>query len=246
MLYSPTTFHARLDLFAQGRGECGQFRIHRRKSGVKRDTVVRAICLLIMMVPLFAGCVALPWNDPHDLAYAAVSVVDWYDYPDKPSNVSFSSEHRSHRPKLKIDFTTDANLFTLTESNDYRIYDTSALCKRSMSPWIILSGPYIYWMGHDVSNFGHGHYPDGIEFARGPFTYYILTDITWMDRGINDDLPPHPAYDFRKNAEDICFNISAHQTFSIPFTTNTVVVPKEAIAAALNAAPWVDHWKYSN
>jgi hypothetical protein len=184
----------------------------------------------------------MPWIGPHDLALASVSVVDWKDYPDKPSNSPRTDTERKSRAMLKIEFTTNTNLLMFSNENKYWLGISSWFCDHPHdSDWLFPAIPTFYWRGLEASPDIVEQNVPGSTATKGPFTYYILADVTSFGNAPSG-VSPRRLYDLRQTAEDICFNVDVGQIIWIPYRSNTIVVPKEAIAAALRAAPWVYDW----
>lgn len=185
-----------------------------------------AICCL---VPLLSACIA--HDTPGDLTFISAQEVDWLDQSEMRAPERANGGQKTHRPLLKVEFSSHANLFKL--ANDYPVGNYSFFCDRPRDPTRV-SFPGVYFQGI------HIWWPDDRrsedELAPGPVTYYVFLDVAKPERP--NDIPPQKAFDLRQRPENVCFYLSGGNISGRGYRSNLVMVPKEAIAAALRVGPF--------
>jgi hypothetical protein len=65
--------------------------------------------------------------------------------------------------------------------------------------------------------------------------YYIFINVAGEARP--QDIPPQEAFDLRQRPADVCFYARGGNESGRGYRSNTVVIPKDAIAAALQKSP---------
>jgi hypothetical protein len=185
-----------------------------------------AICCL---VPLLSGCIA--HDTPGDLTFISAQEVDWLNQSEMRAPERANGGKKVHRPLLKVEFSSYANLFKFV--NNYPVGNDSFFCDRPRDPTRI-SFPSVYFQGI------HIWWPDDRrseeQLAPGPVTYYVFLDVAKPERP--KDIPPQKAYDLRQRPENVCFYLSGGNISGRGYRSNLVMVPKEAIAAALRVGPF--------
>lgn len=216
-----------------------------------RSTAVRAACLVPLIAPLLGGCIS---NTPVDLALASVQAVDWRDQDEMPGpgaspilgmvrnrdlalmGHSVTGGPKPSRLLLKVAFTSALNLSKYVIENSYNLGNTAYFCDSTKDPRTAhLSFPTVHWRGQRLGQ----HEPDPIErnvkSAGMPITYYIFIDAA--QEKVEPSNPPVEAYDLRQQSRDICFYVAGGNNSGFGYRSNTVVIPKDVIAAALRNLP---------
>jgi hypothetical protein len=196
---------------------------------------------------VLGGCVAA--NTPGDVTVVSVRTVDEHDVaempgPNAPPFLGMASDRqlrelgydvtggeKPHRLWLKVEFTSAMNLARFVIDRSYTLGAYGHLCSR---PKTVAASTYIYWQGKRLGN----HEPDPITpsgtIVGTPITYYIFVGVTGPKF-----TPPAPEleYDLRQHPEDVCFNLRGGKNSGFGYRSNTVVVSKAGIEAALRTLP---------
>jgi hypothetical protein len=210
---------------------------------------LRVVCLVLLVVSLFCGSVAADSLD--DLAFLSVQAVDWQDQNEMPGpgaspvlgmvnsrdleakGQSVTGHEKPHRPLLKIEFTSATNLSRFVIEHSFNLGNTAFLCDRP-SDVLTLSFSYVFWRGMRLGLQEADPIRRQNELLRVPVTYYIFIDVADKERPL--DKPPQKAFDLRQNPENVCFYVRGGNELGRGYKSNIVVVPKDAIAAALTKA----------
>ena len=210
-----------------------------------RSTIVGCLSFLSFMAPLLGGCIS---TRPKDLAFVSVQVVDQHDQleimpPSADPAFGLINEsqrekllaeagrlERPHQMLLKIEFSSQANLAEFMLDHSFNLGSHAFFCNRPKD-YVILSAPSVYWRGVWLN----GLERDPIEAASAapPFVYYFFAGVTWEQNQPSN--PPIIPFNLWERQEDICFSLKGGNGAGLGFKSNTVVVPKDAIAAALQA-----------
>ncbi len=197
-------------------------------------------CLLISIMAILSGCIST--DTPNDLTFRSVNLVDWKDQSELPgplpelgiadlralvaSGHSLSGGVKWHRPLLKIEFTSTVDLPRFASKNGYNLMAEDFLCGHGNG-----SAP-IGFPGIFLSRFPL----DERNLARMPFkqtlaSYHIFVDVAGEARP--QDIPPREKFDLRQTAADVCFYARGGGETGFGYRSNMVMVPKAAIAKAL-------------
>lgn len=211
---------------------------------------LRVACLVPLVTSLFGGCVAA--DTPGDLAFVSVQAVDWHDQDEMPGpgaspvlgmvnsrdleaeGQSVTGKEKRHRPLLKIEFTSATNLSQFVIEHSYNLGNTAFLCDRP-NDRLTLSFSYVFWRGTRLGLQEADPIQRLNELSKVQVTYYIFIDVADKERPL--DKPPQKAFDLRQNPENICVYVRGGNESGRGYKSNVVVVPKDAIAAALTKTP---------
>lgn len=207
---------------------------------------------LVLWLCLFAplgGCVT-QFTD--DVEFVSVEAVDWRDYDEIPGPGSsillglvpeqtiiemgepVTGEKPEPRLHLKIDFSTRINIGKLIQERTHHLRSDAYFCDRPDEE-VLLGGYILYWNGY---RFGPGG-PDRIwwkpETAAAPIQYYFFTDVARSEE-VTHHFTFH-GFDLLNEPRDICFTLRGGQYEKLGYKSNTVVVPKAMIEAALRDLP---------
>jgi len=206
-------------------------------------------CVVPLIGTLLGGCVSA--NTPGDLTFVSVQAVDWYNVAELPgpnaspvlgmvserqlreAGESVSGGEKPHQLLLKVEFTSATNLPKFVQERSYNLGNTGFLCSRPDNRAGV-SFPYIFWQGIRLGQ----HEPDPISrygvAAGAPIVYYMFVGVAFPKF-----VPPKPEYeyDLRQKPEDVCFYVRGGSGSGGGYRSNTVIVPKAAIEAALRNLP---------
>jgi hypothetical protein len=136
----------------------------------------------------------------------------------------------SARRALAPNFSTT----TVDINNSFPLANYAFFCGHPQKD-VTLSFPDVFWQGNRLGQ----HEADVIQRYGGPagtlITYYIFVDVAREPR--LQDRPPQEGYDLRQKPEDLCFVLRGGDGSGRGYKSNTVVIPKDAVAAALAKAP---------
>lgn len=186
-----------------------------------------AICCLLL---LLSGCIAS--NTPGDLTFRSAQEVDWLDQAEMPGPEAVNGGKKTHRPLIKVEFSSGTSLLKFANANSYTVGNEAFFCDRP-NDFVRLSFPGVYSQGARVWLLDSRRSEE--DAAQGLVTYYVFVDVAGPARP--GDIPPQKAFDLRQHPENVCFYISGGNVTGSGYRSNTVVVPKEAIAAALRDGP---------
>jgi hypothetical protein len=134
---------------------------------------------------------------------------------------------------LKVEFTSAINLPRFAIDSSYNLANKTFFCGREKtSPFMSFAD--VFWRGNRLGL----HEGDPIErqdqASGAPIMYYIFIDVARAK--IIPSNPPQEGFDLRQKPEDVCFYIGGGNEFGRGYRSNTVVIPKELIVAALQKA----------
>ena len=221
----------------------------RCSSGKTKGIGVNLACLFSLVAPLLGGCVST--NTPSDLAFVSVQVVDWRDQAELPGpgaspvlgmvsnrdlvskGQSITGGEKSHRLLLKVEFTSTTNLSKFVIENSYNLGNETFFCDRQKaSPF--MSYPFVFWYNIRLGEHEADPIAQQSEAARGPITYYIFIDVA--RKKVVPSNPPQGGFDLRQKPEDVCFYVRGGNESGRGYRSNTVMIPRDAIVAALQKA----------
>jgi hypothetical protein len=145
-----------------------------------------------------------------------------------------AGDHSGEKPNrllLKAQFTSGVNLSEFIQENSYSLGNEAFLCNRP-DHRVILSFPGVY-MGNARPG-GANPLSRATEGKGIPITYYLF--LNPAGDKIVPSFPQVEAFDLRRNPEDICFYLRGGSGWG-GYRSNNVVIPAEAIAAALRGVP---------
>ena len=205
------------------------------------------LSFLSFMAPLLGGCIS---TKPKDLAFVSVRVVDRHDQleimpPSADPALGLINEsqrkkllaeagpiERPHQLLLKIEFSSHTNLAEFMRDHSFNLGSHAFFCGRPKDE-VILSGLSVYWNGVWLN----GLERDPIKASGGGngelITYYFFSSVAREENMPSN--PPLLSFDLKQQPEDICFSLKGGNGAGLGFKSNTVVVPKDAIATALQA-----------
>lgn len=191
------------------------------------------LILAILTVPILAGCVA--YDTPADLAFSRAELVDWRDRDELPEP---ERGKKFVRPLLKVDFVSSTNLAQFLIDRGAHGSFKAWFCDMRLG-WTLVGLPTVgkdtlglsgvFWRGEDVTL----PFEIAVRIAATPkpITYYAFLDV--VRRPTLPSIPPRQSYDLQQEPRDICFVVSGGNMAGLGYQSNIVVLPKEAIEAAL-------------
>ena len=193
---------------------------------MKGNLRVKTGAIICCLLPLLSGCIAS--NTPGDLTFRSAREVDWRDQAEMPGAKGLKGGEKGFKPLIKVEFTSGTNLLNFARTNSYTVLGEAFFCARP-DDYVRLSFVDVYSRGARVDGLERGE--TEADAAQGGATYYIFLNVAGLARP--SDIPPQKAFDLRQHAEDVCFYVRGGNVTGSGYKSNTVVVPKEAIAAAL-------------
>jgi len=192
---------------------------------------VSAWAVLCCLMPALSGCIS--YNTPGDLTFVSVREVDWRDVPELSQPNPLLGVQQRRGPLIKVEFSTNTNLFKFSRDNSYPIGTLAFFCDQSEG-LARLQHSAVYSQGErvDIADDQQAKW----AAVQEQLNHYIFFDVEAEAQP--KAKPPRRAYDLRQDPEDVCFHLrggAAPAPFG--FRSNTVVVPKAAIAAALRGEP---------
>jgi len=141
---------------------------------------------------------------------------------------------RHHELFLEAKFTSHIDLTKINYGDN--LGNEIFFCHRPDAN-TLLPTPYVYSNGHEVPS-GDNAEPTRLSDDKGRplFSYYIFFRVSRDENG-RLSKPPFASFDLRKNPEDVCFRLVGGAYRAFGYRSNTVVVPREMIAAALSNLP---------
>jgi hypothetical protein len=139
---------------------------------------------------------------------------------------------RQHELLLKVEFTSRTDF----EEIPYRdnLAAEAFFCHRP-DAHVLLGLWDVYSHGHEVPSGSVAGPLGAAAKVDKPITYYVFLRVARDER-----LPGKPqmeSFDLRLDPEDVCFTLAGGRYRAFGYTSNIVVVPKDAISAALHAVP---------
>jgi hypothetical protein len=195
----------------------------------------------LLALPPLAACSLLSPSAPSDLKFISVDTVDTTTLP-AWEQADISKVHYNPLPRkvLEVRFSSNSNLVEDGKNwNNTNILTVA--CRDWKDRYKFIQGPSggqipagpigmetstVYWNNIDVfDNFRS----ETLEGAK-PFIYHYYIDIHKKST-----YRPEASYDLNVNPQDVCFQITSAEMFRPGAHTNVIVIPKDAIAAALAA-----------
>lgn len=191
-----------------------------------------------------------------DVEFVSVEAVDWRDYDEIPGPGSsvllglvpeqtltrmgepITGEKKGPRLQLKIDFATKINIGKLIQQRTQRLRSDAYFCDRPDED-VLLGGYRLYWSGYRFGPGGPDHIWWEPETAEVPIHYYFFTDVVRPEE-VTRHFTFH-GFDLLHEPRDICFILRGGQYEKLGYKSNTVVIPKAVIEAALRDLPPAFH-----
>ncbi len=200
---------------------------------------LRPVAIYMILLNLCA-CVA---SAPEDVEFASVRAVDQFSQPEiKIVSMEDIFRHqfginegdakqRPHKLLLKIYFSTETDLWEFTQG---RGYDLGALAHFCDAPdkKVLLSFIDVYWNRRSVDSLRRNLIQQSIEAENGQrIEYYTFAEVKR-----DEPDPEFVSFDLSRDPRDLCIYLTGTNGV-FAFRSNTFVVPKEEIAAALRELP---------
>ncbi len=198
------------------------------------------LCVIGFVASAVSGCALY---EPHisDLALVSVEIV--------PARVLTTGKLRDSEPQIKITFSSEVDLVDIGQGKhffSFPVYQETTLCKNFASGrgGEISIGGEVFWKGGGVNGsntyYSHEDYSAELfrkfypEFKEQKLKYYEAFSSIRHVMGV-----PHPikvAFDLERQPEDLCLAVHGGDMLGATYRSNTVVVPKAAIAEAFREA----------
>lgn len=184
------------------------------------------LCILIYFTAT-SGCSALLPPGPQDLNLTSVRLFDLdYVVP------------RTRKQNVAINFSSGTDLAAYAHDHVFSINASVSLCaKDGKSSSMIYKYESVYWNGNEISPYMDASKNSEANSTRDmPRVYSVYIPVNQDEHmsPVYGD-PPIPAYDLRRNPEDLCLYLHGGDAFGRYFTSNSLVVPKTTLALALSA-----------
>jgi hypothetical protein len=187
-----------------------------------------------------SGCALISLPDPDDLALSSVAAVNSEDLSEYP----WSSEllHPPAEEMLRVDFATRYDLFHA--AHEYSIWNRVDFCKPDTD--VYNSGVnwnlHVYWNKLNLDDLDA--YAKNPELAKlynssTTRTFYVYIAVSHYESPNISHIsgePPALLYNLEEQPENVCLRVEGGTMLGQSFRSNTVFIPKEAIANALTAA----------
>lgn len=199
---------------------------------------------------LFTGlaltsCGFIPRQAPTDLHFVKAQTVNWVDMSEKIKKSIKLTDKSPAAQFIQVTFSSNHDLLDFARSNDITSYmafycrDWAAYEKgeeAQKNSKTGYSGPVVPMMNGSMFMYD-GNIPlDKYELKEEKTSgiYQLYLDVR---RTENKNSASPSAYDLQKNPDDVCFQMGGGVMWVGGGTpSNIVTIPKEAIAAALNAS----------
>lgn len=153
--------------------------------------------------------------------------------PADQSTSAIPAKKTSDRPErllLRVEFHSNVDLQAIA-NRDAVIFLHSYFCSHQ-NDFAVLSAPTVYFHGIPIHAESMPHSTD--PSSQG-FTYYFYLNAVRRENRASK--PMEMGFDLRVTPEDVCFYVTGSGALGLIYTSSTVVVPKEAIVAAINQLP---------
>jgi hypothetical protein len=178
----------------------------------------------------FSGCLSV--QGPTDLKFVSVKIADLREETD----VIFG-DPRPSSPELRIDFSSKTDFVKFAHKYEFNIGGIGCLCNSPKDADEELMGPYLFWNDFVVDPYVWDSPQYRRVLVQGEahqlIIYHVYFALIQSGRpSLYGEKPIFP-YDLQHNPSDICFFIRGGNMLGTTFRSNTVVVPKADIVAAL-------------
>jgi hypothetical protein len=152
--------------------------------------------------------------------------------PADQASAVIASKELTERPKrrvLRVEFRSAVD-FQAIANRDAILYLHSYFCLRQ-GDYAVLSTPTVYHDGRPIRADAFSKQSTARVAGEG-FTYTFYLNVARREN--RQSKPPEMGFDFRAAPENVCFYVTGSGTSGLIYTSSTAIVPKEAIAAAIN------------
>ena len=152
--------------------------------------------------------------------------------PADQASAVIASKELTDRPKrlvLRVDFRSAVD-FQAIANRDAVLFLHSYLCLHQ-SDFAVLSAPTVYHDGRPIRADALSKQSTARVGGEG-FTYTFYLNISRREN--RQSKPPEVGFDFRATPENVCFYVTGSGASGLIYTSSTAIVPKQAIAAAIN------------
>ena len=153
--------------------------------------------------------------------FSTATEIEWYSPDPRPS-----------QKLLKINFSSHSNFMTYTFDYEYGLIAQEYLCDRPKEKAEIEHFPGVYYKNTSANkyyiSYGYKEYHKSYSYDGPIFIFNddpILYQIYIYQK--------FDGYNLEQNPEDVCFEIVSYQPPATFLRSNTIRIPKEAIAEAL-------------
>jgi len=152
--------------------------------------------------------------------------------PADQASAVIASKELTERPKrlvLRVDFHSAVD-FQAIANRDAILFLHSYFCLRQ-SDFAVLSAPTVYHDGRPIHADALSKQSTARAGGQG-FTYTFYLNVARREN--RQSKPPEVGFDFHATPENVCFYVTGSGASGLIYTSSTAIVPKEAIAAAIN------------
>jgi hypothetical protein len=163
-----------------------------------------------------------------DLHVVSVSVTDC---------AGVAGQQLCDSPVLEVCMSTKADLVSASLKYELNIFNTSSVdCGDGVRQRSAVHGyRTVFWNGYDTSSLGAGPRVAEYRSSDQPDNrYYIYVPIMQQggSSGVSGDWPQWQ-YDLAEKPVDICISIRGRDMIGMGFTSNTVIISRDAISRAI-------------
>ncbi|WP_145143933.1 hypothetical protein [Roseomonas gilardii] len=205
--------------------------------------IVRTLRLAVALLPLtLPGCAVWSFmlGSPriHDLRFESVEVTDLLDHPE-----SWSAPDRPPSqpiPTLLVRFSTAHDLARVFANGGHSVGADISLCTdaRFDGDRLLTGSPSVRTAAGSVMTAGLDPAPLPRR-ADGRIVYSFFPDIVSQAEKRTINRKPDPRYvsrDLRRDPADLCFRLRGGTMAFTSYTSNTAIIPAEALRAAFARA----------
>ncbi|ATR20738.1 Hypothetical protein HVPorG_01339 [Roseomonas mucosa] len=202
---------------------------------VTRSALRLAAALLPLTLP---GCAVWSFmlGSPriHDLRFESIEVTDLRDHPE-----FWSASDRlpsQPMPTLLVRFSTAHDLAAIYADGGHTIFADLSICTegRFDENRLLTGDTFVYdEQGYVMNTLGRP--PSQQRRADGLIVSYFFPDIVSQAGKYSVGLEPDPRYvtrDLRRDPADLCFHLLGGTMAFTSYTSNTAIIPAEALRAA--------------
>ncbi|WP_145143935.1 hypothetical protein [Roseomonas gilardii] len=205
--------------------------------------IARTLRLAAALLPLtLPGCAVWSFmlGSPriHDLRFESVEVTDLLDHPE--SWLPRDSPPPQPIPTLLVRFSTAHDLARVYANGGHTVLADISLCTdaRFDGDRLLTGSPFVHTAAGDVMTAGLDPAPLPRR-ADGRIVYSFFPDIVSQAGKYAVGLKPDPRYvtrDLRRDPADLCFHLEGGTMVFTSYTSNTAIIPAEALRAAFARA----------
>lgn len=202
------------------------------KLGARKETVMfhfaryAAVCVLAAGVGASA-CAALGRAALDDLTFSSAAVVD---LKDQANIVWLSKQARPSRPMAALSFSARTDLTAFAHQHEYNFSNVVTVCNQGKIDETkeLQNDAYVYDDDGTVDAYQKKEAP-----GAQPKTYHVYVYLKPIALAGKTDAF---AYDLQHRPEELCIQLQGGNMLGSQFSSNVLVVPKEAIASAISRA----------